>query len=597
MPASATARTISLLLTIAVAWTAAPRDASAQASATALSQRSDPAYLVLAPDRGFLGNEEVRDVLAAVRQQIPNTTLAFATAEKTSENLAGPLGALRAGDERREIVVLPLFMSTHEALYRKAADALAEEPAVTIAEPFGASYLAEEMLFDRIRSLTSGGRLDAGGHGGVVVEHGHAQHGTPVASGGGGAPHLILLADGAESAASADGIRADLEPLVRRAVHRFGLHGGEVAVLHDRLGDGGEQAFTSTIDGIREAADRNERVLLVPMNFGRRLTTMMSQWSWTTMALRGQSNIVEGDPDLTSHPNLERWLLRTAHAHGPLTRDEIGVIFVPHGSEYNWNETLREGLAPLRDDYVTEDAFSMVDPYVVERAVRKLEDRGMKAAMLVRIFSLESSFRDQAEYVLGLRREPPAGGHMGMPLERIESHLLFHTLGGVEAHPRFARALMERAREISTDPANETVLLLAHGTGADEDNERWMDNLRSIADYIREHTPTPYRDVRVHTWREDWPEKRAATIPEIRSMIEEANEDGGTALVVPVRTNDQGPARSLIPDLAFRYGYGFSPHPEFTAWVRDQIEEGIRVLTDTPKRGDPQAEQALPNQM
>src|SRR5690606_12778656 len=99
-----------------------------------------------------------------------------------------------------------------------------------------------------------------------------------------------------------------------------------------------------------------------------------------------------------------------------------------------------------------------------------------------------------------------------------------------------------------------------------------------------------YRDIRYHTWREDWPEKRAVTVPEIRGMVEQASENGGTALVIPVRTAAQGPARDFMPDLEFKVGRGFAPHPEFAAWVREQIEEGIRRITSSrqvdARRGD-----------
>ena len=543
----------------------------AATSPFARAQVSEPAFLVLAPDRGFLGNEEARDVFNAFHERVPDSQIAFATLEKTEENLEGPISALRANDPERKIVVLPLFMSEHEGLYQEAADVLNRQSTVTLAEPFGAGYLAEELLFDQIRSSLG----DAHG--------GHGSHG----------PYLVVLADGAGGEESAAGIREDLEPLVDRAVQQFGLAGGEVAVLHGRSSEAGRDAFNETIGEIRAAAGRHEQVLLVPFNFGLRLTTMMSHWNWAKMGLPGAENVTFGEPEITSHPNVGRWLVRSSSAHSPLTEDEIGVIFVPHGSEYNWNEMMRKGLEPLRDEYVTEDAFSMMDPYVVERAVRKLEERGMKAAVVLRIFSLESSFKEQAEYTLGLRREPPTGGHMGTP-DRIESHLLFNTLGGVEAHPRFAQALLERAQEISTDPTNETVILLAHGTGDDTDNDRWMQNLASIGEYIRENSPNAYRDIKWHTWREDWPDKRAKTIPEIRAMIEEANENGGTALVIPVRTNQQGPARELVPDLEFRYGYGFSPHPQFAEWAREQIEAGMQVLIDASANGDHLSSKARP---
>lgn len=554
---------VRLFATIALAAFLAPFVLGFGTPRVARAQSAEPAFLVLAPDRGFLGNEETQDLLTSVREQLPNVALAFATHEKTRNNLEVALSGLRGGDPHRKVVVLPLFISANEALYRAAAEILVEDPNVTVAEPFGTSYLAEETLFDQIEKL--------------LGERGHADHGA-------GSPvHLVVLADGAADAADASAIRADLEPLSRRAVERFGLSSGAVTVLTSRRSDEGREAFAEAVAGIREASQGHGDVLLVPLNFGLRLTTMMSHWNWVEMGLHHADNVVKGEPELSAHPNVRRWLLRSAAAYSPLSRDEIGVIFVPHGSDYNWNEMMRQGLAPLRQEYVTEDAFSMVDSYVVERAVRKLEDRGMKAAVVVRIFSLESSFKEQAEYILGLQAEPPAGGHMGMP-DRIESHLLFHTLGGVEAHPRFSQALIDRIHEISTEPSLETVILLAHGTGDDAENDYWMKNLETIADYIRRNDPNTYRAIKFHTWREDWPEKRAVTIPEIRAMIEAANEDGGAALVIPVRTNEQGPARSLVPDLDFRYGYGFAPHPEFTEWTREQIEAGIDVLTDSSLR-------------
>ena len=282
------------------------------------------------------------------------------------------------------------------------------------------------------------------------------------------------------------------------------------------------------------------------------------------------------------HPNVERWLRRTTTAHRPLSPDEVGVIAVPHGSEYNWNETMREGLAPLTDDYRIAEAFSMVDPAVVERAVRDLEDEGYKAAVMVRIFSMESNFQEKAHYILGLQ-DTFGTSIMGVSFpKRIRTHLQMTTLGGLEASPYFAKGLLDRAQAISTNPSDETVILLAHGTGSDAKNARWMDNLRTIADTMRAHGGDAFRDIKVHTWREDWPEKRKETIPEIQQMVREASEDG-TALVVPARTTSQGRASQYLDGLDFRYGKGLAPHPQFEAWMREQIEMGIDRLQAAPQ--------------
>ena len=250
----------------------------------------------------------------------------------------------------------------------------------------------------------------------------------------------------------------------------------------------------------------------------------------------------------------------------------MGVVFVPHGSDYNWNETMRKGLAPLRDDYVTEDAFSMVDPVVLERAVRRLEERGVRAAVVVRIFSLASSFRERAEYVLGLRRD-----HDGFP-HRIRSSLEFHTLGGMETSPHLVDALVDRIRSLSREPSRETVVLLAHGAGGEDRHEHWMDNLAHLADEVERRTEGRFRAYRYDSWREDWPEHRDASVEAIRTTVRKASEDGGTALIVPVRTAARGPAGEYLEGLDYREGTGFAPHPSFAAWVRETVERGMDTV-------------------
>lgn len=170
--------------------------------------------------------------------------------------------------------------------------------------------------------------------------------------------------------------------------------------------------------------------------------------------------------------------------------------------------------------------------------------------------------------------------------KRIRTHPQMTTLGGLEASPHFAKGLLDHAQAISTNPSEETIILLAHGTGSDEENAHWMNNLRTIADTMRAHGGDAFRDVKVHTWREDWLEKRKKTIPEIQKMVREASEDG-TALVVPARTTAQGHASEYLDGLDYRYGKGFAPHPEFEAWMRDQIEAGIERLRAVPQAEAP----------
>lgn len=504
-------------------------------------------FLVLAPDRGFLGNEEVRDAMAAFQQHVPESELAFATHEKTEAVLTDAIGEL---DAKGEVVVLPLFLSANNALYRKAQEVLTgiDGPQVTFAEPFGRSYLAEEILLDRIRALKQGGD-----------------------------EKLLLVASGAGSDEQATAIEKDLQPMLERAVAASGLAGGELAVSWHRFSDGMRASHKSVAETARALSADGSSVLAVPFNWGSRLTNMMAEWSWLKRGLSRVEGVRHDGAGILPHPNVARWLTRTANGYLPLAEEEIGVIFVPHGSDFTWNEAMRDALAPLRDRYVSADAFSMVDPVVLERAVRQLEEQGMKAVVVARIFSLESSFETKTEYILGLRddhpRHPP----------RIASHLRFATLGGMEADSLLGVALADRAAALSDDPSEETVVLLAHGTGSEEANARWERNLELLAEQIQRESEEPFRKVVGHTWREDWPEKRKAAAEAVQATMEEATANG-TALVIPVRTIGQGPAPELIGDFDYRYGEGFAPHPAFVEWVDGLIQRGMDELraTTTP---------------
>lgn len=169
------------------------------------------------------------------------------------------------------------------------------------------------------------------------------------------------------------------------------------------------------------------------------------------------------------------------------------------------------------------------------------------------------------------------------------------TLGGIEAHPLLAEAMADRAKELSTEPSKETVILLSHGTDDEHANDYWMNNLKTIAEYIQSNSPEKYRDVKYYTWREDWPNKREKSVKVIRGMVEEASVDGGTAIVIPVRTTGEGHERKYLEGLEYKLGSGFAPHPNYIKWVEEKIQEGVAELrqdiekrTEQAKAGDGQ---------
>jgi sirohydrochlorin ferrochelatase len=100
---------------------------------------------VVAPDRGFLGNEETRDAFEAFAAG-RNAALVFVTDERPGATVDAALRAVGSKGARR-LVVLPFFFSRGDPRYARVAsllEARAPKLPVSWARPFGESYFAVE---------------------------------------------------------------------------------------------------------------------------------------------------------------------------------------------------------------------------------------------------------------------------------------------------------------------------------------------------------------------------------------------------------------------------------------------------------------------
>lgn len=520
-------------------------------------------FLVVAPDRGFLGNEEVREVYVGFAEKYSGE-LVFATQKKTEKNIETAIKALKR-KKVKKIWVLPLFLSPSNALYQKAVKVLTGRKwgvPMKIGDTMNKSYLTEEILKKRIRDLKKTGSKFLKRMPKEDV--------------------LVVIGYGAADEKGETGIREDLEAIVQSTNRSFNFRSTEVVVLYDRIAKKAvrTEASERVVERIALNRAKGERVLVVPFNFGRKATNMMAAWTRIKRKISKFDKVVADGLGVVPHKNVGIWLEKEANLRLPLSDDEIGVVLMPHGSDFNWNETIRENLSPLLSRYKIEYAFSMADPKVIERAVKRLENRGVRAIMLIRVYSLAASFREKTEYILGLNNTYRRGG-MTM---RVASSAVFTTFGGSEDHPLVAEVMLERAKRLSKDPKKETLILLGHGTDNEEVNGRWMNNLASLAEQLRKNGGSAFKDIRYYTWREDWPDKRKKAVKVIRQMIEEASRDGGTAILVPERTTGQGHADELIEGVRYRYATGFAPHPNFMKWIAGQIEKGKQILQHKVKK-------------
>jgi hypothetical protein len=142
----------------------------------------------------------------------------------------------------------------------------------------------------------------------------------------------------------------------------------------------------------------------------------------------------------------------------------------------------------------------------------------------------------------------------------------FISKDGLAASPLVDGVLADRVRDLSREPANEAVLLLAHGPGDDEENARWLSLMEARASGVR--ALGAFRAVRCETLREDWPAAREAAQARVRAFVEEQGRAGARVLVVPFRVSGFGPYASVLEGLTYeRDDRGLLPHANITTWL------------------------------
>ncbi|MDL1865217.1 cobalamin biosynthesis protein CbiX [Betaproteobacteria bacterium PRO5] len=528
-------------------------------------------FLIVAADRGFVGNEEIRDAFASFSANHP-AALVFVTDERTRQTLQSGLASLHQQNIGR-IVVLPLFISAAEPRYQLIRTLVAEENQtipVTFTKPYGESYFAVEVLATRLRGM----------------QHTAQQH-------------LLVVGYGAQNDTHRRAMYDDWMRIVKQASQGVSFRSINSLILleaqkdeePESYGNKTKQQLATALSSLGPAA-KNNKNQVIAFALGPKYDSMMSLESRLERLLPENAalNHFEIEPQ-----HLAMWMEREANRNLPLAEEDIGVILFAHGSDFHWNENLRVAVESLMKRYKIEFAFSMADPYTIERALHKLEQRGAKAAIVVSAFASRSSYRNEIGYLSGLDIEnqddhtPDSnsghgshgghGGHAksGTPVPRILTSLPVIWTGGYEDNPLFASALFDRVLALSKDPARETVILTAHGTQDDRKNDEWLEKLNSIASQMHDQGGQKFKAFKVATWREDWPDKRAPWVKKVRAMVTEASKQGDRVIVIPARTTAVGPEKRFLAGLEFELGEGFAPHPLFTQWVDEQIRQGINL--------------------
>jgi sirohydrochlorin ferrochelatase len=530
--------------------------AEAMKKKTKTKSASDTAYLVATPDRGFMGNEELRQLL----DEFSGTNISpfFVTDSQNKSRLEARADKLRAQGVE-QIIVLPYFIYSsnprQESFRNVLEDAsLPDGTSVEVTDKFGDSYLGHLILWNHLETIKDPGTKK-----------------------------LVLVGYGVDSSESRKAINRELSSIAEKVPATDSFKSVETLAWHES-GVRNKRVRGNSTKNLKKHIHSGPNAVVVPFHLGSKLDTMMQVNAMLEDMLRGKDELKP--VSVTEAPLTETWFRRQVYLHSSPEKSNVGVVVLAHGSDYLWNERMRDAVEGLEDKYKIEYAFTMGSREVIGDAIDRLEKRGAETAVVVRVFGMASSFRAKVKALLGLptQSKPVHHGAPGStsPTKPIPTSLPATTVGGLEDHNLFAEALYDRAKELSDAPSQETVLLFAHGVGSDKRNRHWMKQLRSLADQIQAMADETFKAVKVGTWREDWPEKGKESVPRNKRLVKEASEGDGTAIVIPARTNGKGPGSELLKGLDYRMGTGFAPHPLFDDWVESQIQAGLEELGLAP---------------
>jgi sirohydrochlorin ferrochelatase len=276
-----------------------------------------------------------------------------------------------------------------------------------------------------------------------------------------------------------------------------------------------------------------------------------------------------------------------------------GVLLLAHGGAASWNERVLAVANEANATQPTEVAFGMASRASIQGAVDRLTARGVTEIVAVPLFvSSYSSVITSTEYLLGLRAQAPADlavfakmNHARHDVPATDPHAAHvdpaspvtvtqavRITPAFNRHPLIGQIVVDRATALSTTPAAEAVLLVAHGPVPDDDNRRWLEDLAVLADQVR--AAAPFAAVDYMTVRDDaGPALREAATQGLRAKVTAHVAAGRRVLVVPHVMSfggiEQG-IRKRLDGLTFTMAeQGLMPDPRVAAWVRQSVTAAL----------------------
>jgi hypothetical protein len=255
---------------------------------------------------------------------------------------------------------------------------------------------------------------------------------------------------------------------------------------------------------------------------------------------------------------------------------DVGILALAHGYSDQGNEQWFEKFESIATQYPTGYGLgmAMMGGDHIQQAIDKLESAGAEKIIVLRTETGDTnSLTYQWEYLFGRRDESSylSGG-------RVSSNADIIWGPSPTAHPIMAEIMLEHAQALSSDSANEMVIILGHGPMTPKENEMDLAIGARHAESIKKKGG--FRDARNWNVQDDLPaDKRAENVAVVRGWISDAREQGMEVIVVTNVLTQSGIMKRLQSDVegtgAKFNNAGLMQNPRFSDWIEAAVEENL----------------------
>ena len=525
-------------------------------SNTTTQTKNKTAFLVLAPDRGFVGNNETLSVFHKFEKEyLAKIVFVGRKYDGINSDYSEYIQKeLTSFDEMSvsNMVIIPLFLSRYNHILKEVKKNIHKydfKGDIYWNETMSGSYLTSQILLDHVNKISRQPNQEK----------------------------LLILGRGAIDEKSEILINKELEKLSNYIKKRKSFKSIQTGVYYSyNAQDKLRRLKDNEIDDlvIHTAAKRGD-TLVIPFFIGTKYSNMMSLTHFFDRNFKDIDLILNSD-EVLLHDNVLVWMKKAANKFIPFSNQEhIGVVIMPHGATKPYNDAVEKTIDPLKIKYKVEMAYGMGDDIAIQNAVSRLEKQGVKRIVFVRMYPTSDQLKEKTDYILGLSDRIPEQWD-GLIPRQIRASAIINTFGGYEEDKLIAGIFLDRIKEISEKPEEETIILLAHGVRDDEEEILRDNKMKTYINWIQKKFTPPFKNIINKSLREDWPDKREIAMNAIKKVIAEGNK-GGKVIIISNRLYGIDPYKHFLKGLKFEMGSkGLAPHPNLTLWLSKGIELVIK---------------------